>query len=247
MKIRALLKRTGKVIKIAITYLPEYLENVEAVIKGNRAMMAKAVAMKGGPDLSSIDFRPMQRADEWRRNLREGDVLIMHYGGFWAPVLPSYLNHAAMYVGNGKVIGSDERGVVKDDVTDYDEGLGAIEILRVKGATDEIIRDAVAFVESQLGKRYDVNWYHKSAEPSLKNWYCSELVWAAYWNASMKNLGRPISIARDPGRYDEEKKSWVYDPHAPVSPKDIHENENTDFVSGYAADGKKGKVLVTKR
>lgn len=232
------IKRMLKAFKVFVDYFPQYIETFEAFFRSNRTMMLKALQKKG----VEFEVLPMKSNDEWRKNIQVGDILIMRYGGIWAPVLPNYLNHCAIFAGEGKVIESNENGVVENDISIYDMEVEAIEILRVK-TPSRVRREAVAFMKSQLGKQYDVNWWHKRTDD--RRWSCSELVWAAYWNSSLKCLDYPISLARDPGRYDAKKRIWFYDPHLPVSPTDIHLSEHAQFVSGYFK-AKDKKMLVRK-
>lgn len=52
---------------------------------------------------------------------------------------------------------------------------------RVENATDEEIDGAISFVVNQLGKPYEIALW-KNADESNPDWYCSELVWAAYYH-----------------------------------------------------------------
>lgn len=69
------------------------------------------------------------------------------------------------------------RGVLDDDRLDNREGT----ILRPAGASDTAIANAVAFCVGQIGKGYYIDLF-KNTSTAEKNWYCSELVWAAYYN-----------------------------------------------------------------
>lgn len=52
-------------------------------------------------------------------------------------------------------------------------------VLHVANATDEQRRKAVYFCQQQLGKPYNLDLDHDT-KITEKNWYCSELAWAAY-------------------------------------------------------------------
>ena len=69
------------------------------------------------------------------------------------------------------------RGVLDDDRIDDRAGT----VLRVTGATSSQKSDAISFCVSQIGKSYDLGAYHRTSSSST-GWYCSELVWAAYYN-----------------------------------------------------------------
>lgn len=69
------------------------------------------------------------------------------------------------------------RSVLDDDRVDDKD----VMILKVKGASKSNISGAIAFCKSQIGKKYYLD-FEKNTSTNEKNWYCSELVWAAYYN-----------------------------------------------------------------
>lgn len=69
------------------------------------------------------------------------------------------------------------RGVLDDDRLDAREGT----VLRVSGASVTVISNAIAFCRSQIGTAYALDFV-KDTSASELDWYCSELVWAAYFN-----------------------------------------------------------------
>lgn len=54
-------------------------------------------------------------------------------------------------------------------------------IYRIKDATENQINGAIDFVIGQLGKPYDIE-LTKNADVDNDDWYCSELIWAAYYH-----------------------------------------------------------------
>lgn len=56
-----------------------------------------------------------------------------------------------------------------------------VSVYRVTRATNSQKTSAVNFCIGQLGKGYSLD-FAKDTSSSEKNWYCSELVWAAYYN-----------------------------------------------------------------
>lgn len=56
-------------------------------------------------------------------------------------------------------------------------------------ATSKQKQDAVEFCQGQVGKDYSVNFVKQEYAYNTKSWYCSELVWAAYYNQGI-NLDR---------------------------------------------------------
>lgn len=69
------------------------------------------------------------------------------------------------------------RGVLDDERVD-DKG---VSVLRVSIASNTKINTAIEFCKSQLGKEYDLDIPNKDTEANQPDWYCSELVWAAYY------------------------------------------------------------------
>ena len=72
-------------------------------------------------------------------------------------------------------------------------------VLRVDDATSTQKNAAVSFAIGQIGKDYFLNLFGKGYEPSKLAWYCSELVWAAYYNQGIDlspgiNCVRPIEF-----------------------------------------------------
>ena len=55
------------------------------------------------------------------------------------------------------------------------------EITRLTDATDEQIENAVSWAKAQIGKSY-LLLPTKNPDPDNANWYCSELIWAAFYS-----------------------------------------------------------------
>lgn len=129
--------------------------------------------------------------------VKKGDIIYEANGGF------GITGHIAIVEGmfyrfNGtpyiRLIEAIDVGVVRSllDDTRFDDK--AVTVLRVSGATSEMIDDAVAFCKGELGSSYALD-LAKDASSSETNWYCSELVWAAYYNqginVEVSSLGEP--------------------------------------------------------
>jgi hypothetical protein len=120
-----------------------------------------------------------------------------------------------MYVGDEGVIEAVWNDVVLSRLEDWSyPKMSWVAALRVTSATPEIRAAAVAFAKEQKGKAYDLALYQKDAAGN--SWFCSELVWAAYLNAS----GGQIDISGQPDLYG-------------VSPTDIYDNEDTEVIAGH--------------
>lgn len=116
--------------------------------------------------------------------LREGDLLLCR-----SPFsrVPGFWTHVGMYVGNEQVVEAVYEQEVKEVIISPLSQWNwpqktCVEALSVVAADNEIRTRAVSFALSQVGKSYDSCLWEKN--PNEDSWYCSELVWAAYFNAS---------------------------------------------------------------
>ena len=145
--------------------------------------------------------------------LQKGDIIFESKGGF------GITGHIAIVEGiftsNGKtyvrVIEAISDGVCRGILDDTRVGDKGVTVYRVSGATTSQKNSAVNFCKSQLGKKYSLD-FAKDTSSSEKDWYCSELVWAAY-----KNQGIDIEVAGngEPG----------------VTPRDLRNSSLTYTVS----------------
>lgn len=85
-------------------------------------------------------------------------------------------------------------------------------IYRVKNATDDQKLAAVTFCVNQLGKKYYLD-IMKDTSPNEPDWYCSELVWAAY-----KNQGIDIETKKKPNEPG-------------VTPHDVKNSKQVQIIS----------------
>ncbi len=155
---------------------------------------------------------------DWRQQLKKGDILIEHSNG---GQVPGYWDHVGIYDGNGYVISSvlnegGHSGPIKESIEKWDVPRRTdVGILRVKDATQAQINAAVAFAEAELHKNLP---YVLPIPPigynplprlngDLLGWYCTELVWAAYFNQGIdinSNYIPGIPIAPNFIAYDDD-------------------------------------------
>lgn len=132
------------------------------------------------------------------QNVKKGDIIFEGNGGF------GITGHIAVVEGiysrgDGtqyiRLIEAIENGVVRSILDDKRVVDKDVTVLRVTSATTTQINNAVSFCVSQLGKKYKLD-FAKDTSKNEKDWYCSELAWAAY-----KNQGIDIEVGglNEPG------------------------------------------------
>ena len=117
--------------------------------------------------------------------VKKGDVIFEAKGffgitGHIAIVEGKYYN-AALGVNYIRIIEAIEDGVVRSCLDDTRVNDKDVTLLRVSGATSSIVDAAVEFCIGELGSSYSLD-FQKDTSSSETDWYCSELVWAAYYN-----------------------------------------------------------------
>jgi hypothetical protein len=122
-----------------------------------------------------------------------------------------------MYVGGGTVVEAVGEGVISSSVDSWGyPNKTWVAGLRVVTADAGIRAAAASFAlqEANLHRPYDRGWYQKNANG--ETWYCSELVWAAYLNASSGQLDL------------EDGPDWTG-----VSPSEIYDDDDTGVICGH--------------
>ncbi|NQE45260.1 Cell surface glycoprotein [ANME-1 cluster archaeon GoMg2] len=164
---------------------------------------------------------------EWRKDIELGDILYAR----GSSVL-RIEGHVGIYIGNNEVVEARVKpfGVVKRPIESWDNLESAtVCSLRVK-CPSETRKEAALFAEGQLDKKWRPmwSWFGKHTDEHSEFWYCSELIWAAYYNQG-------IDIDKDdlPSMTKEEILSNT------VSPTDIRYDDNIEQIGGYLI-GKEG-------
>lgn len=144
--------------------------------------------------VGNMSFEKDQRkvGRDVRAAMIPGDILL---GTIDNALVPGAWSHVAIYVGDGRIVEAANEGEPVEIKTDaewrYPEKTW-VDYLRVTTADSATRRRAVDFAMKQVGKPYDIKFYAKQANGD--SWYCSELVWAAYVNASFGTIdlqGKP--------------------------------------------------------
>lgn len=121
--------------------------------------------------------------------VQKGDVIYEANGGFGitghiAIVEGIYSRNdgsGGKYIRLIEAISNSYGGVTRSILDDTRVDEKAVTILRVKGATADNIDGAVSFCQGEVGSSYKLD-LAKDTSADETDWYCSELVWAAYWN-----------------------------------------------------------------
>ena len=154
---------------------------------------------------------------EWRKDIIPGDIL-------YCPTIRGKVNHVGLYVGDGKVVEvCFPTGVAETSIEEWDyPEKNDVTLLRVD-CSNEVREKAVSFAKAQVGDDFEPAWllWKKNPDPDSDYWYCSELVWVAYYNQ-----GVDIEYTPDP---------WI------VTPLEIYMDEDTFVIGshkkGHTTDG----------
>ena len=123
----------------------------------------------------------------WRAGIQPGDILLCRSAGILSSVLT--YTHAGIYVGNGMVAEArpeKDGGIALYPIEDWDYPRQTyVSLYRVN--TTRAKREAAASWARTQTRRdprpvYQWQYIDRSALQNSPSWYCSELVWAAYWN-----------------------------------------------------------------
>lgn len=121
--------------------------------------------------------------------VQAGDIIYEDFGGFGvtghiAIVEGVYFKpdgSGNKYIRLIEAISNSYGGVTRSILDDTRAIEKEVTILRVVGATSTTISCALAFCQGEIGSTYNLD-FAKDTSASETDWYCSELVWAAYWN-----------------------------------------------------------------
>jgi hypothetical protein len=148
--------------------------------------------------------------------VKKGDVIFEANGGFGITghiAIVEGIYYSSTYNQSYiRIVEAIDKGVVRSVLDDERIDDKDVTILRVSSASNSQINSAVSFCTGQLGKSYKLD-LAKDTSASESDWYCSELVWAAYYNQGI----------------DIETSSGINEPG--VTPRDIRNSNKTSVVS----------------
>jgi len=147
-------------------------------IKANTSyLIGRVIIRKGANHLSKHDHEMAGK------KLQKGDIVLT--GGFRRLVnflIGKPLNHAALYIGNGKLIHSiGISGVAEITLEDLLYEYDTLMILRYKKPDTQKINKAIDYAKKQISKSFDFHF-----KEGAENLYCSELIYVAYQKAGFK-------------------------------------------------------------
>lgn len=159
------------------------------------------------PDNAEPDYSRYNLLD----TVKKGDIIFEANGGFGitghiAIVEGLYYNKAkdVTYI---RIVEAIDDGVVRSCLDDTRVDDKDVTIYRVSDATTTNKDDAVSFCVGELGSSYNLD-FAKDTSSSETDWYCSELVWAAYKNEGINiettaTINEPGVTPRDISRSSE--------------------------------------------
>jgi uncharacterized protein YycO len=157
--------------------------------------------------------------------VQPGDIVFMESGGFYSGSHtmsdPSW-DHVAIYYGNNTWIEAMPTKGVRYGNFSNNNWAKIFAYGYVKTASESQRLGAVSFAVSQLGKSYqDLDWHKpwtnrtKDSDINSSAWYCSELVWAAYYNVGI----------------DIDRNGWRLPPR--VMPIEISSDKDVEMYPAY--------------
>jgi len=193
---------------------------------GNKEVWAEIKNRDGNIDRVCAPI--LVQIPEWRRDLRIGDILYDPCGAIFN------LGHVGIYIGKGKTVDPQKNECIHSistwDTRDYTYILRVFDLSSASWAEEEA-RAAATWTEdlvNRMGKSYSYQYpilslqQEKNPDEEETEWYCSELVWAAYFNQG-------IDIEVFPGHLEP---GHLYNQFLPVSPNEICEDDNVYPVGG---------------
>lgn len=159
------------------------------------------------------------------KSLKKGDLIFIRTGGYETlfDLAAETYTHVGMYIGDGKVIestkdpvpagsGKNGKGVHITPLSRWGYPTETFATVYRVDVDQEIRDKACEFAQSKVGLPYDKKIIARQLNGN--SYYCSELVWAAYYSACKMNLGRTL-------------------PTTGVHPDHIAKDQRLFFVSGH--------------
>lgn len=148
--------------------------------------------------------------------VQKGDIVFEANGGFGITahiaIVEGFYYNAAQNVTYIRIIEAIDDGVVRSVLDDTRVDDKDVSIYRVTSATTYDKQEAVDFCIGEIGSSYWLD-FAKDTSSSETDWYCSELVWAGYYNQGI----------------DIETDAFFNEPG--VTPRDIRDSSEVNYIS----------------
>lgn len=178
----------------------EYAHSIERTIEEESELYGSNSSGSSGYWFYDTGTTLPQEPDYSRYNLlkvvKKGDIVYDANGSFGitghiAIVEGLYYSskYSTYYI---RVIEAIDVGVCRGILDDYRVDERKSSVYRVSSATSTNINDVVSFCAGQLGKPWKIHTGKHTSESSAY-WYCSELVWAAYYSQGIDFESSTIS------------------------------------------------------
>lgn len=164
-----------------------------------------------------------QKANYTKYNLlrivEPGDIIYEREGGYGITghiAIVEGIYYDTKYKQNYiRIIEAIKDGVCRSVLDDQRVDDKDVVILKVKGASKSNISGAIAFCKGQIGRKYFLD-LEKNTSKNEKDWYCSELVWAAYYNEDIDiettgKINEPGITPRDIKRSGKTEEKTFYE------------------------------------
>lgn len=155
--------------------------------------------------------------------LQNGDIVYEQKGSGHIAVIYDVSKQCddGRYIQTIEAVGGNRSGVQFGFLDDERIVDFKVMICRVVGKTNTIVNQAKAFLHEQLGKPYDL-FHDLHTSISSREWYCSELAYAAYLYAGIDIIVKKNGSGND-----------TYPNHSPLLPADIEASYNTKYIGLY--------------
>lgn len=186
--------------------------------------------------------------------VEKGDIVYEAKGGF------GVTGHIAIVEGKYysaekkqyyvRLIEAIQQGVCRSVLVDQRVDDKSVTVYRVTGASNAQKNAAVSFCRSQLGKKYNCD-LERNTSANEKDWYCSELVWAAYKNQGIDietkgSINEPGVTPRDIARASNHTACSISGAKPEDNLKDISNHWAKNQIRYVVGNGLMGGVSSTK-
>ena len=205
--------------------------------------------MGNDPKSGSLDLKPGDIAFKHPEVFPDRFPTVIPHSLLFVKYIPK--NDTYLFIEAGAYVGVQYRYETEENLTGEFYGPFA----RVKTASDTQKQNAIDFAKRQIGKKFQSEFLglegDKNYDPTDKSdplaneWYCSELVWAAYYNCN-----NSFSDEKPEKEYiygegiDLDKNGWQKNifGHTVVRPKEILNNRK--HVKKFVINSKNSKSIL---